>query len=139
MLLQVRPQLVRLTNLDPDEDLLAEWLKCLNVWDFELECRVMAAKGFFPLDMEYRVKDQLGLPLDESTLKLFQRLLKDDLGINLETLGCNGNWRDPNTCVGRIYSLNLARVQDNVRFKAQNPIAFDTRVHYLVGLRNNPN
>lgn len=134
MLLRFR-DLVRLDSIDPDESRLAKWLTDLGVWDFELESRIRMAKGFIPIDMEYRIKDQLGLPLDGCSLKLFSDLIKSDLGINLRSLGfTDGDWRSPDTCVGKMTNLLLARVQDEVRFKAL-PISFDPGAQHLLGFK----
>jgi len=66
--------------------------------------------------------------MNSPTKKLFYDLLKSDIGLSLKLLGfCDGEWKDPETCVGKILSLKLGRVQDRERFKALN-IAFDPRV-----------
>jgi hypothetical protein len=131
----LRLELARVRSIDPDECRLVKWLVELGVWDFELESRVRMAKGFIPVDMEYRIKDQLGLPLDKCSLKLFSELIKSDLGINLQSLGfINGDWRSPDTCVGKMTNLLVARVQDEKRFKAL-PIAFDPGAQHLLGFK----
>jgi len=126
-------------HLDPDEDCLVGWFNDLGFWDPEIECRIRAAGNHLPLDIEYRFRDVNKLPIDHTTKKLLSNLLMSDVGIPLKGLGfSDGGWKDPITCVGKILSLKLGRVQDNERFKAVN-YAFDNRIQYLVGVRQYPN
>ena len=126
-------------ELDPHKDPLVKWLMCLNFWDTTVKCRVKAAKGFLPLEVEYDLKEKLGLPIDNFAKTLFSRLVASDMGLSITELGYRGKgWEDPETCIGKLLSLNLARVQDSERFKALN-YSFDTRIQYLVGVRNYPN
>ena len=140
MLLKVRPGLVRLAACSPEEDCFVEWLHDLGVWNFELECRCRAAKNFVPLDMEYDIKDILALPFDKDTKTLFSNLIASSVGISASkyNIGDGCDCFDPETSVGKLLNLQLARVQDNCRFKAKK-IAFDPRIQYLVGYRKSPN
>ena len=125
--------------LDPREDRLIKWLIDLNFWNTTVKYQVMAARGYLPLEVEYELKEKLGLPLDHVTKTLFSRLIGSDMGLSLKSLGfCDQDWDDPETCCGKLLQLNLARVQDSERFKAIS-YAFDTRIQYLVGVRQNPN
>ncbi|KKS95664.1 MAG: hypothetical protein UV71_C0004G0004 [Microgenomates group bacterium GW2011_GWC1_43_13] len=125
-------------NLDSDEDQLIKWLQEIGFWDIEVNLRVKAAANHLPLDIEGSFKDRFGLPMNSPTKKLFYDLLKSDIGLSLKLLGfCDGEWKDPETCVGKILSLKLGRVQDRERFKALN-IAFDPRVQFLLGVRAVP-
>lgn len=130
--------LVKFYSTDPREDRLIRWLVDLNFWNAMIKYRVEAAKGFLPLDVESDLKEKLELPLDRYAKKIFSDLVASDVGISLETLGyCDHGWKDPETCVGKILGLQLARVQDEKRFKALS-YAFDPRVQYLVGIRSRP-
>ncbi|KKR89325.1 MAG: hypothetical protein UU39_C0042G0004 [Candidatus Woesebacteria bacterium GW2011_GWD1_41_12] len=135
----VRLQLVKLGSIDPDEDCLVSWFYDLKFWDPEIECRVRAAEYHLPLDIEYRFRDMNKLPVDHTTKKLLTSLLGSDVGISLKRLGfSDGGWNDPDTCVGKILSLKLGRVQDHERFKAVK-YAFDPRIQYLIGVESNLN
>lgn len=125
--------------LDPDEDPLIGWLYALGFWEEEVMIRVNQAKGYLPLDMETDFRNAFELPIDSCTNCLFSKLLCSCTGIDLYTLGYNGDddYRDPYTCVGKILALKLGRVQDNTRFKALN-IAFDPRAQFLIGARKVP-
>lgn len=135
----VRLNLVKFGSIDPDEDRLICWFSDLGFWDPEIECRIRAAEFHLPLDIEYRFRDKHQLPIDTTTKKLFTNLLGSDVGISLKSLGfCDGGWNDPDTCVGKILSLKLGRVQDHERFKAVS-YAFDPRIQYLIGVNSHLN
>ena len=132
-------QAVKFNSIEAREDRLIRWLIDLNIWNSTVKCMVQAAKGFLPLEVEYDLKEKLSLPIDHVTKTLFSRLIASDLGLSLASLGfCDKGWDDPETCVGKLLSLNLARVQDSERFKAIN-YAFDKRIQYLVGVSKYPN
>ncbi len=135
-----RVQLVRFTSqtLDQDEDPLIKWLTDLNFWDVQVKYRIKAADRFMPLDIEYQFKSRFGLPLDCDVKNLFSGLLCSCTGMLLKPLGFgDGGYEDPCTCVGKILSLKLGRVQDRVKLKALK-IAFDPRAQFLVGARSVP-
>ncbi len=125
--------------LDPDEDPLVGWLYALGFWGDEVVLRINQAKGYLPLDIETDFRNAFDLPIDGNTNCLFSKLLCSCTGIDLHTLGYNGDddYRDPYTCVGKILALKLGRVQDNTRFKALS-IAFDPRAQFLIGARKVP-
>jgi hypothetical protein len=125
-------------RLDPNEDRLIEWLTELGFWNSEVENRVKKADNHLPLDIEYDLKDGLKLPLDNPTRAVFSDLLRSDVGLSLKALGFHdGEWADPECCVGRLLNLKVARVQDSERFKAL-CIAFDPRAQFLIGARKIP-
>lgn len=132
-------RLVKFTCLDPNGDPLIKWLIHLNYWSVPVRYRIEAAKCFLPLDLEFDLKEKLGLPLDDRTKKVFSKLVDSDMGLSLKSFGfCNHDWDDPETCCGKLLQLNLARVQDSERFKAIK-YAFDPRIQYLIGARQYPN
>jgi hypothetical protein len=140
MALLVRLPFVRFVSvsLDPEEDPLIKWFEDLNFWNVNVRCRIRAAGNCLPLDVEAEFKETLKLPLESDTRNLFSKLINSCTGIPLISLGfCGCGYDDPDTCVGKILSLRLGRVQDRFKFKAVN-IAFDPRAQFLIGARSVP-
>lgn len=97
--------LVEFKSLQPEKDPLVGWLRDLGFWDTTIVRRVFEARKHLPLDIETQFREAFGLPLNENARTLFEILLKDMNGIEVETLGPLG-W----TSTGVLSRLKLFRV-----------------------------
>ena len=130
-----------LVPINPDGDNLLNWLTQQECWpEIEALWTDINKDGFkelIPLQVELELKEKLAL--DPNCLQLLEKLLPDMNGVELSRLGINPDdveiAMDDGDCAWAILTrMGLARIQDKKMLKPL-PVAFDSRVMYLVGQR----
>jgi len=126
---------IRFTSLDPSQDKLVDWLWTLGFWRRKIVEEIEKAGHILPDELQKKFKKLHRLPFDIETQKILNTLLVEMNGLPLpEEQVVSKSWKfDTYSPCGRLYRLNLIRVQDEKIVKPKK-IVFDARVQQMIGL-----
>ncbi len=127
--------LVKLGSINPLTEPIVQWFQKLGFWNDDIERRILAARLFLPLDVETEFRNELRLPLGNSTKNLFNTIVEEQSTIYISQPKI---WTEKRYCVSELIKLQLARIQGEEGLVIPNPIAYDPRTQFLIGTKVSP-